>query len=88
MISVVEVAGEVLVLGLTEQQISMLARVTDQETIDDLKSSQRQREGANPFRNHLKSLLSGRKDGKGQDNALLTQITGIPAEAVKHNRNC
>jgi flagellar protein FliO/FliZ len=88
MISVVEVAGEVLVLGLSEHQISMLARVTNQETIDDLKESQRQREGANLFRNHLKSMLSGRRDGKGQGNALFNQITGIPAEAVKNNSNC
>jgi flagellar protein FliO/FliZ len=87
-ISVVEVAGEILVLGLTENQISMLARVTNQATIDDLKESQRQRESAGIFRNPLKSMLSGRKDGTGQSNALFTQISGIPTDAVKKNRNC
>ncbi len=87
-ISIVEVAGEVLVLGLTEHQISMLARVTNQETITTLKGSLRQRESTGLFRNHLKSMLSGRQDERGQNNVLLDRITGIPTEVVKKNHNC
>lgn len=80
-ISLVEVAGEVLVLGLTDNQIAMLTKVTDEQMIHRLKASQEKKDMGAPFFQQFKFLMNrcgceGEKEG-----TLLHKITSSPHES-------
>jgi flagellar protein FliO/FliZ len=58
MVALVEVAGEILVLGLTGDQITMLTKVTDGKMIHHLKESQAKKTTGSPFYRNFKSLIN------------------------------
>lgn len=57
MVALVEVAGEILVLGLTGDQITMLTKVTDGKMVHRLKESQAKKIASSPFYRNFKSLI-------------------------------
>ena len=67
MIGVVDVAGEILVVGLTEQQISLLTKVTDEQVIAHLRKNQGGRSSEIPFYQQFKSLLGTNTDMVGDE---------------------
>lgn len=54
-IHIVEVAGKVLVVGISERAISLLCEITDQETISKILQS---KTTVIPFQKHLASFIS------------------------------
>jgi flagellar protein FliO/FliZ len=75
MISLVEVAGEILVLGHTDTQITMLSKVADQQTIHHLKSSQKGKGMGSPFYQQLKDLVNKRGGERDQSGEMINKIT-------------
>jgi len=75
MISLVEVAGEILVLGHTDSQITMLTKVANQQTIQHLKSSQKGKGMGSSFYQQLKDLVDKRGGEKDQRGMILNKIT-------------
>ena len=59
MISVVEVGEDILVLGLTDSQITMLTKVTDEEVIQRLRANRGKKNLNSPFYKQVKSLIGG-----------------------------
>jgi flagellar protein FliO/FliZ len=80
MISLVEVAGEILVLGLTDNQITMLTKVTDQQAIHHLKSSRGGKSMGSPFYQQLKSLINKGGGERDQEGTILNKITNNTPE--------
>jgi len=58
MVALVEVAGEVLVLGLTGDHITMLTKVTNEQMIRQLKASQEKKTTGSPFYQQVRSLIN------------------------------
>ncbi len=75
MISLVDVAGEILVIGLTDSQITMLTKVADQQTIHHLRSSQKGKGMGSPFYQQLKDLVNKRGGERDQSGTILNKIT-------------
>lgn len=68
MISLVEVAGEVIVLGITEQHITMLTRVVHEDAVHRIRSHRGKDTGNSSFYEQLKGLITGQKpSGEGQE---------------------
>jgi len=80
-ISLVEVAGEVLVLGLTDNQIAMLTKVTDEQMIHRLKASQEKKDMGAPFFQQLKFLMNRYGCEREKEGTLLHKITSSPHES-------
>ena len=57
-ISLIEVPGSVLVVGITNDNISLLSKIEDQEILNKLKLSEENRNQVS-FSEHLKKLSSG-----------------------------
>lgn len=72
-VTLVEVAGKILVLGVTNDHISLLTQIEDQDSIEQLKTS-------NPagvsmsFASHLTRMLSRVKEGKPGKGASTLQV--------------
>ena len=68
MVALVEVAEEILVLGLTGEHITMLTKVTNEQTIRHLKASQEKKTTGSPFYQQFRSLINryGREREKGE----------------------
>ena len=67
MISVVEVGGELLILGLTDNHITMLTKVTDEQVMHRLKASRGKRSMDSPFYKQIKGLIArSGSDGDGE----------------------
>jgi len=80
MISLVEVAGEILVLGHTDNQITMLTKVANQQTIHHLRSSQQGKAMGSSFYQQLKDLVNksgGERDKRG---TMFNKITNTMQE--------
>jgi len=75
-VTLVEVAGEVLVLGLAGDQITMLTKVTNEQMMHHLKESETEKTGGSPFYRQIRSLLykCGSEEEKGE--RLIHRITG------------
>ena len=58
MVTLVEVAGEVLVLGLSDGQITMLTKVANEQMIHHLKESQQKKAAGSPFYRQFRSLIN------------------------------
>jgi len=58
MISLVEVGDEILVLGLTDSHISLLSKVTDEQMIHSLRTSQGKKSVGSPFYQQFKGLIT------------------------------
>jgi len=58
MVALVEVAGEVLVLGLTGDHITMLTKVTNEQMIRQLKAPQEKKSEGSPFYQQVRSLIN------------------------------
>ncbi len=67
-ISLVEVAGEILVLGVSNNQISMLTRIEDTETIQKLKQYKNRFQKTNPL-GGFKFPISFKKKDKSSSSA-------------------
>jgi len=61
-VMIVEVSGQVLVLGVTNDQISLLTQIEDPENIAQLKNNTTTG-GSRSFSSHLNRLLEKVKDG-------------------------
>ena len=75
MISLVEIAGEILVLGLTDNQITILTKVTNKQMIRNLKSSQEKKNTNSPFYQQFKCLISKCGSEGEKEETLLHKIT-------------
>jgi flagellar biogenesis protein FliO len=66
-IQVVDIAGQILVLGVADASVNLITRIDDQETIDRIKllSSQEKKGGAG-FKEQLFKLLGGGLPGSSQ----------------------
>ena len=58
MVVLVEVAGEILALGLSGDQITMLTKVANDQMIHHLKESQQNKAAGSPFYQQFKSLIN------------------------------
>ena len=58
MVALVEVAGEILALGLSGDQITMLTKVANDQMIHHLKESQQKKAAGSPFYRQFKSLIN------------------------------
>ena len=82
-ISLVEVAGEMLVLGLTDRQITMLTKINDEHTIGHIKKCQEKTKVKSPFYQQFKFFANG-CDCEGEREAvLLRKITSNPHDNNK-----
>jgi flagellar protein FliO/FliZ len=57
-ISLLDVAGEIIVIGITSQQISMLCKVEDKDSISMIRSQMIPQNTLNSFRRHLEGIIS------------------------------
>ena len=72
-ITLVEVAGEVLVLGITNNNISLLSKIQDKEKIEEIHSTHGFKRNSPSFESQLKKVSSKMKEGKGRD--ILSEFT-------------
>ena len=80
-ISLVEVAGEMLVLGLTDSQITMLTKINDEHMIERIKKCQNKTNVKAPFYQPFKFFANG-CDYEGEKEAvLLRKITSNPHDS-------
>jgi flagellar biogenesis protein FliO len=64
-IQVVDIAGQVLVLGVSESNINLITELEDQEVIDRIKlASSKEKTGAANFRDTFMNLIGGKAFGK------------------------
>jgi len=78
MISLVEIAGEVVVLGLTEHHITMLTKVAHEDVIHRIKNYQGKGIHNSPFYEQLKSLITGQRPSGDAGEDLLRSSAAIP----------
>jgi flagellar biosynthetic protein FliO len=63
-IQIVQIADKVLILGVTDSNINLIATLEDQETIDKIKlESSKETRGFASFKDHLLKLISGKTFG-------------------------
>lgn len=74
-ISLVEVAGEMLVLGLTDNQITMLTKINDERMIDHIKKCQEAKNVKPPFYQPFRFFANGCDDEKEKKAVLLRERT-------------
>jgi len=79
-ITLVEVAGEVLVLGITNNNISLLSKIEDKEKIEEIHSTHGFKSSGPSFEHRLKKVSSKMKEGKGRD--MLSELTDSIQEKV------
>jgi flagellar protein FliO/FliZ len=77
MVVLVEIAGEILALGLTEAQMTVLTKITDEQVIDHLKTAQEKRIHSSPFYQQVKSLLARYCGEKERGESLVRGGVGI-----------
>ncbi|MBW2307931.1 MAG: flagellar biosynthetic protein FliO [Deltaproteobacteria bacterium] len=59
-IAMVDVAGEIIVIGITSQQISMLYKIESDEALGRIHAIETPKETVKSFREHLEGLMSRR----------------------------
>jgi flagellar biogenesis protein FliO len=65
LIQIVDIAGDILVLGVSDANINLLSRVDDQEAIDRIKLlAGRENQGGKTFKDQLRSLIGGKAIGR------------------------
>ena len=79
-ITLVEVAGEVLVIGITNNNISLLTKIEDKEKIEEIHSTHGLNSSGHSFEHQLKKVSSKMKEGKGRD--MLSELTDSIQEKV------
>ena len=73
-VTLVEVSGKILVLGVTSDRISLLTQIEDPGSIEQIKKSSAN--GAPmSFSNHLSRLLTNVRDSRAGKNAVSVQTT-------------
>ncbi|MCK5423686.1 MAG: flagellar biosynthetic protein FliO [Deltaproteobacteria bacterium] len=82
-ISLVEVAGEMLVLGLTDSQITMLTKINDEHRISHIKKCQEKNNVKSPFYQQLKFFVNGCDNEREKETVFLNKITSNPHENNK-----
>jgi flagellar biosynthetic protein FliO len=67
-IQIVQIAEKVLILGITDSNINLIATLEDKEAIDKIKlESSKESRGFQSFKDHLLKLISGKAfSGQGQ----------------------
>ena len=71
MVVLVEVAGEILVLGLTDDHITMLTTVNNEQTVHHLKTSQEKKTTISPFYQQFRSLITKYGGEREKDESLV-----------------
>lgn len=79
-ISIVEVAGEVLVLGISNNHISLLTKIEDKTMVEEIKNAKTQRNSKSSFEHQFKKV-SSKFQGKKRKNTL-SELTGSVQETV------
>ena len=82
-ISLVEVAGEMLVLGLTDSQITMLTKINDEHMISHIKKCQEKNNVKSPFYQQFKFFVNGCEHEREKEAVFLHKITNNPHENNK-----
>ncbi len=77
-ISLVEVAGEMLVLGLTDSQITMLTKVNDEHMINHIKECQEKNRVKSPFYQQFKFSINECDHEREKEAVFLHKITSNP----------
>lgn len=73
-VTLVDVAGKVLVLGVTDNQISLLTQIEDPDRIEQLKGS-KVTGASGSFSNHLSRLLTKTRNGRTRKEVVSVQAT-------------
>jgi flagellar biogenesis protein FliO len=64
-IQIVDIAGDILVLGVSDANINLLSRVDDQESIDRIKLlASKENQGGTTFKDQLRNLIGGKAAGR------------------------
>jgi len=79
-VSIVEVAGEILVLGISNNHISLLTKIEDRAKVEEIKDAYGQRDPRSSFEYQLKRVSSKFKRNKGKD--MLSELTNSIQEKV------
>jgi len=87
-IVLVEVAGEILVLGISNDNISLLTQIQDKEKIEEIKTSRKEVKGGNFWnsrkeKSHAPDNDPGRSRLEGAFANYLKQFSGAPSEKKK-----
>lgn len=82
-ISLVEVAGEMLVLGLTDSQITMLTKISDEHTIGRLQQYQDKTSEKSYVYRSFKFFANGCQDGGEEGAGFLREMTSDSHEGKK-----
>ena len=87
-IVMVEVAGEVLVLGISNDNISLLMQIQDQEKIEEIKASRKEANGRsfwNPGKgkDEAEQGVDGNSRLEGAFKNYLKQFSGVPSDREK-----
>lgn len=83
MVSLVEVAGEVIVLGLTSDHITMLTKVTNEQMIHHLKESQEKKTTGSPFYQQFRSLINRYGCEREKGESLVHKITSNQGKTTR-----
>jgi len=83
MVTLVEVAGEILVLGLTGDHISVLTKITNEQMINHLKAAQEKRMTGSPFYQQFRSLIHKYGCERGKGEPLVHKIMGTSEKTAR-----
>jgi flagellar protein FliO/FliZ len=84
MISVVEVGEDILVLGLTDTNITMLTKVTDEQVIHRLKANRGKKNMNSPFYKQVKGLI-GKYGSEGNSEEALFKASQDNNQTLEEN---
>jgi flagellar biosynthetic protein FliO len=87
-IVMVEVAGEVLVLGMSNDNISLLMQIQDPEKIEEIKASRSEANGRSFWnsgkgKNEAEQVVDGKSRLEGAFKNYLKQFSGVPSDREK-----
>ena len=84
-ISLVEVAGEILVLGISDQNISLLTSIREPERIEDIKNASGEKTRSAPWRQGISEDVAGKvslatSNAKNVFSKYLKEFSGAESE--------
>ncbi|MDY7031479.1 MAG: flagellar biosynthetic protein FliO [Thermodesulfobacteriota bacterium] len=84
-VSIVEVAGELLILGVTSNHISLLTKIEDKERVEEIKGTAGQRNSQSSFEYQFKRMSSRLKGNRGKN--LVSDLTNSVRHRVSKLRD-
>ena len=84
-ISLVEVGGEILVLGISDQNISLLTRISEPERIEEIKNAHRDNAGSMAWQQETPREVAGKassatSNAKNVFSKYLKEFSGIKSD--------